>query len=184
MSSNDAYENYPGWRVANKPYIIAAVLAIIMFMLIAPITQKGDDMSPTIDEGNVVILKKDTFSENRGYPDYEDVVVFKVDYYETKTKGEHRVSRVIGLPGDTIEIKGGDVYRNNKKLEHKSYEKGKIKDDVAPIKVEKNKVYLICDDRSDSIDSRNVGVGTRSLKDIRGKALIVLWPFSNFGVIE
>lgn len=184
MSSNDTYEKYTNWRTSNKPYVIAAVAAIIVFMLVAPITQKGDGMAPTIGDGDIVVLKKDTFSENRGYPEYEDIIVFKTDYYESKTKNENRVSRVIGLPGDTIEVKDGDVYRNNKKLEHKSYEKGKIKEDQAPVKVSKNKVYILCDNRSESMDSRNEEVGVRSLKDVRGKALIVLWPFSNFGVVE
>lgn len=184
MSSNSTYERYTNWRTSNKPYVIAAVAAVIVFMLVAPITEKGDNMSPTVNKGDIVILKKDTFSENRGYPEYEDVLVYKVDYFESETKGENRVCRVIGLPGDTIEIKDGDVYRNDEKLKHKSYEKGQIEEDVAPTKIPKNKVFVLCDNRSDSIDSRNEEVGALSLKDVRGQALIVIWPFSNFGVVE
>ena len=184
MSSNSTYEKYTNWRASNKPYVLAAVAAIVVFMLIAPITEKGNGMSPTVDKGDVVILQKKTFSENRGLPEYEDVLVFKTDYYEGKTKGEHRVSRVIGLPGDTIEVKNGNVYRNGTRLKHKSYEKGDTTGDVAPVEVSGNKVYLLCDNRADSVDSRSAKVSDVPLRNVRGKALIVIWPFSNFGVVK
>ena len=184
MSSNKTYEKYTNWRASNKPYVLAAVAAIVVFMLVAPITEKGNGMSPTIDKGNVVIIQKKTYSENQGLPEYEDIVVLKTDYYDTKTRGEHRVSRIIGLPGDTIEVKDGDVYRNGKKLKHKSYEKGKTTGEVAPVEVGTNKVFLLCDNREDSVDSRNPQVGDISLRNVRGKTLIIIWPFSNSGVVK
>lgn len=184
MSSSSVYERYTSWNSSNRPYVLAIVAAIIVFILVAPITEKGNGMEPTVGKGNVVVLQKKTFSEKRGLPEYEDVVVFKADYSETKVKGEHRISRIMGLPGDTIEIKDGDVYRNNKKLKHKSYEKGKMTEDMAPVEVGKNKVFILCDNRGDSIDSSDEKVGPVAVRDIRGKALIVLWPFSNFGVVK
>lgn len=185
MSSNSAAQKYTNWRASNKPYVLAAVAAIIVFMLIAPIVQKGDSMSPTVGDGNVMILNKETYSEKRGLPEYGTVIVFKRDYYDKdKVGGENRVARVIGLPGDKIEISGGDVYRNDKKLAHESYEVGKTTGTVLPIEVPSGQIFILCDNRENSIDSRNDKVGTLSLKSIRGKALIVIWPFSNFGVVK
>lgn len=184
MSSNKTYDKYTNWRASNKPYVLAAVAAIIVFMIVAPITQKGTDMDPTVGKGSVVILHKTTYSENRGMPDYNDVLVFKKDFYEGETKGEHRLGRTIGLPGDTIEITEGEVYRNGKKLKHESYEKGATTGTVAATKVGKNEVFLLCDNRVDSVDSRNAEVGTLKLKDVRGKAIFIIWPFGNFGVIK
>lgn len=183
MSSN-AYEKYAGWNRSNRPYVLAAVAAIIVFMLVAPITEKGDNMSSTVEKGDVVILHKKTFSEKRGLPEYEDVIVFKTDFYDGDVKGQHRVSRVIGLPGDTIEIKGGNVYRNGEKLEHKNYEKGKTTGTVKPLEIGSGKVFVLNDNREGSVDSRNSDVGSLSLSNIRGKALIIIWPFGNLGVIE
>ncbi len=184
MSSNKTYDKYTNWRASNKPYVLAAVAAIIVFMLVAPMTEKGSSMSPTIGDGNVVIIQKKSFSENQGLPQYEDILAFKVDFYKGSKKNEHRFGRVIGLPGDIIEVKEGDVYRNDKILKHKSYEKGKTTGTVAPTKIGANKVFILCDNREDSIDSRNSEVGALILRDVRGKAILVIWPLSNFGVIK
>lgn len=182
--SSKTYDKYTNWRASNKPYVLAAVAAIIVFMLVAPMVEKGDSMSPTIEEGNVVIIQKKTYSENRGLPEYGDVLAFKTDFYEGKTKNEHRIGRVVGLNGDTIEIIEGAVYKNNKKLKSKSYEKGASKENMAPVKVGKNEVFILCDNRDDSVDSRNSQVGSIKLKSVRGKAILVIWPFSNFGVVK
>jgi signal peptidase I len=182
MSSNKA-EKYANWRASHRPYMLAAVAAIVMFVLIAPIIQDGDSMGKTAADGNVVILHKTTFSEKRGVPEYDDVVVFKEDFYKDNNKGAHVLGRVIGVSGDTIEIRDGDVYRNNKKLKHKSYEQGEITENLAPVEVGSGKVFILNDNRDNSIDSRNAEVGMLNLKGIRGKAVFVLWPFSNFGMI-
>ena len=53
-----------GWRQANAPYIIAATLAVIMFMLVAPEVNEGDAMSPTIRDGDSLVVSKTSYYRN------------------------------------------------------------------------------------------------------------------------
>jgi len=178
------FERFARFRASNKPYFMAVVAAVIVFMLVAPMTEKGNSMDPTVKKGDVVILQKKSYSENRGLPKYDDVLVFKVDFYEGEIRGEHRLGRVTGLPGDTIEINEGDVFRNGKKIKSEPFTKGETTGTVEPIEVGTNEVFVLCDNRETAIDSRNEDVGTLELKAVRGKAMLILFPFANFGSIK
>ena len=113
MSQNSQYQDQVSWRRKYRPYIVAGVLAFVLTMLVAPEINEGTAMEPTIKDGQVLIITKTSYSAKRGKPDLGQVVILDKtlapEVYE-----DNIISRVVGLPGDTIEIKDGKVYRNGK----------------------------------------------------------------------
>ena len=66
-----------GWSQANAPYIIAATLAVIMFMLVAPEVNESDAMSPTIRDGDFLVVSKTSYSAKRGVPERGQIVILE-----------------------------------------------------------------------------------------------------------
>lgn len=93
------------------------------------------------------------------------------------------VKRVIGIPGDEIDIKDGYVYLNGEMLDE-SYTKGYTysREINFPIKVEEDTLFVLGDNREVSRDGRNFGL--ININQVEGKAVFRLSPFSRFGVIE
>ena len=90
------------------------------------------------------------------------------------------IKRVVAVPGDTIEFKDGYVYVNGKKLDE-PYVKGVTNGPYTSIKVGENKVFVLGDNRSNSRDSREIGL--IDFDKIRGKAVFRVWPFSEVGSV-
>lgn len=94
------------------------------------------------------------------------------------------VKRVIGIPGDTIDIKDGYVYLNGNRLEE-NYVKGQTLERLGlsyPITIPENKVFILGDNREESLDSRDLGLA--SYDQIKGKVILRLLPISRFGKID
>lgn len=116
-------------------------------------------------------------------PQYSEVVVFKMP------KGESWVKRVIGLPGDTIDIIDGVVYRNGVVLDESSYlDTGVTSEPLVaepvdfPYTVPDDCYFLMGDNRFDSYDCRYLGAIDR--KSIYGKAWIKIYPFNQIGLLK
>ena len=87
------------------------------------------------------------------------------------------VKRVIGIPGDMIEIRGGRVYLNGKALNESAYWQGVIYGDLDPVIIDKNEVFVMGDNRNNSGDSRDLeNVGPIPYARIVGRAWSVVWP--------
>jgi signal peptidase I len=108
----------------KRPYMLAIVAAIIVFILVAPVRVHGDNMSPLLNDGDVVIILKSTYYDAR-LPAYGDVLCFKRSFApEDARTGDdggfdersYRFARVIGLPDDEIEMRADGIYRNDGKL--------------------------------------------------------------------
>lgn len=176
MSQN----NSGSWRARNKPYIYAVVFAILLTFFIAPEVIDDKSMSPEIDKGSVIIMTKQSYSAKRGAPDLGTVVVMEKNY-APKVSDDNIVARVVGKPKDTVEIKGGKLYRNGKeyKVKGANGDLGKS----MKVKVDEDSVFLLCDNRDCKTDSRNSKLGTVSMKEIKGDAKMIIWPFSDFGKV-
>jgi len=90
------------------------------------------------------------------------------------------IKRVVGVPGDTVEFKDGKVYVNGSIL-NETYAEGPTYGSEGKTKIEKNKVYVLGDNRLDSRDSREIGMV--DFDKIRGKAILRIWPFRHAGSI-
>ncbi len=154
--------------------LVVAAVAVLITTLFLPILQiSGDSMSPTLEHDEVVVLLK-TKKFERG-----DLIGF---YYQ----GKILLKRVIALPEDEVAIDvDGNVYINGELLEEPYVtDKGLGDCDLEfPYKVPGTGYFVLGDQRSNSVDSRNSVVGAIEREDIIGKVFIRVWPFSDFGFV-
>ena len=154
--------------------VVVAAIAVLVATLFLPILQiSGDSMSPTLGHDEIVILVK-TKEFNRG-----DLIGF---YYQ----GKILLKRVIALPDEEVAIDAeGNVYVNGEVLEEPYVtDKGLGDCDLEfPYKVPGTGYFVLGDQRSNSVDSRNSVVGCIPQEDIIGKVFIRVWPFSRFGFV-
>ena len=149
--------------------VTVAAIAVLIAVLLLPVLQiYGTSMSPTLNEGNIVISVKGSRFETG------DMVAF---YYNNKIL----VKRVIANPGQWVDLdKEGNVYVNNVKLDEpyikeKAYGETNIQ---LPYQVPDSRIFVMGDNRDVSIDSRNSSVGCVTDEQIVGKIVFRIWPFS------
>lgn len=155
--------------------ITVAAVAVLVATLWLPVLQiYGHSMSPTLIEGEIVVTVKNS--------DFKpgDVVAF---YYNNKIL----VKRVIGSPGDWIEIdEEGRVRVNQILLEEpyvQEYALGEC-DIEMPYQVPDGRIFVMGDNRATSVDSRSTTVGCISEEEIVGKIVFVVWPMEQFGLLN
>ena len=122
---NDRYAN-PAERQRKKwrPYRIAIVLAIIVFILLAPEVQTGHSMDPTISDGQVLVVTKSRYSAKRKAPEHDKLVILEKTLSLDAGADDNIIARVIAVPGDTVEVKNGKVLVNEKEYVTRSGIKG------------------------------------------------------------
>ena len=149
---------------------IVAAVAVLIATLFLPVLQiEGKSMEPTLHNGDVVLLAKTTRFE-RG------------DLCGFTWNNKLLIKRVIGLPGDWIEIDTeGNIYVNGKLLDE-PYVKQKALgecDIEFPYQVPQEQYFVVGDMRESSIDSRNSLIGCIPKDQIVGKVFFRIWPFEN-----
>ena len=157
--------------------ITVAAVAILIAVLFLPVLRiYGTSMSPTLHEGNIVLsVKGDSFETG-------DVIAF---YYNNNIL----VKRVITTSGNWVDItEDGEVYINNEHIdepyvppEEKAFGETNIK---LPYQVPESRIFVMGDNRSTSIDSRNTSVGCVAQEQIVGKIVFCIWPLENFGWVR
>ena len=104
--------------------------------------------------------------------------------YEEDT---YYIKRIIGMPGETVQIRDGYVYIDGKRLTSDVYGKEKIKDPqtaAEPVTLGDDEYFVMGDNRNHSMDSRDPGVGVLTRKDLIGRAWVRIYPFDKMGVIR
>ena len=134
-------------------------------------------MEPQIDEGENLLVEKTiliTDKFRRG-----DIVIFHFPLDPEKIF----IKRIIGVPGDIVEIKNGVVYVNGKRIDE-PYLRGDNRDfsSIPPIKVLPDTYFVLGDNRAISNDSRNWGLLPKNY--IIGKAIFSYWPPKKVGEIK
>lgn len=155
--------------------ITVAAVAVLVATLWLPVLEiYGSSMVPTLTDGQIVLsLKTDKLETGQ-------VVAF---YYNNKIL----VKRVIAQPGDWVNIDAeGNVYVNGAVLEEPYVsDKALGECDIGlPYQVPENRVFVMGDHRSTSIDSRNTAVGCITEDQIVGRLVLCLWPLDYFGTIQ
>ncbi len=141
----------------------------------------GDSMKPVLSNGDVVLVNRIIY--NATTPKRGDIIIFK-------PKGNENIhyytKRIIGLPGETVEIMENRIYIDGEKLEEE-YETTDI-DDVGivteKVKLAGDEYFVLGDNRASSEDSRNADVGNVKREYIYGKAWFVISPSQHFGRIQ
>ena len=138
-------------------------LVVLQFIQVAKV--HGSSMEPTYHEGNFLIVDKMYYKNHE--PQYNDVIV--IDYVDGENNSTLIIKRIIGLGGDHIEVKDNYLYRNGE-LVVEDYVKGDIQMEDFSIDVLENTVFVLGDNRNNSLDSRALGYFDLK-KDVIGKVV-------------
>lgn len=141
---------------------------------------RGESMYPALNDGDNLIVDK--ISYRFSDPKRFDVVVFPFQYQEDT----FYIKRIIGLPGETVQIYEGDIYINGKIL-NESYGNAKIENGglaSKAITLGEDEYFVLGDNRNNSADSREPSVGNISKSDIIGKAWMRIWPLNDIGFLK
>ena len=153
------------------PYlIIILVVLILRTFIVTPIIVSGESMVPTLDGGELMLLKK----YDTSYERFDIVVVNK------NVEGDNLIKRVIGLPGETIRYRNGNLYINDEIIED-TYAYGET-GNFREITLGNDEYFLMGDNREISLDSRSLGIIKN--KEIEGTVGIVLYPFNKLGSVK
>ena len=177
------YKKPPKYKAYIKSLIIW-VIEIILVILFAYLiieyavektTMMGISMNTTLNDGDKIIINKVAYLKKD--PKRYDVIVFN---QSKNGHGYYNIKRVIGLPGETIEILNGYIYINGEKLEEEIEVEpmniaGLAKEELT---LEENEFFVLGDNRNSSEDSRFANIGIIVKSDIIGKAWLRLSPFS------
>lgn len=160
--------------------IAFAIFAVVYIFIASPHEVIGKSMEPNFYEGEFLLADKITYKFRE--PRRGEVVIFQFD------DTHDYIKRVIGLPGDTVEIKDGDVYLNEEILIESEYLKNSVRTSngnfMTPGRKEvvpEGYMFAMGDNRSHSSDSRNFGMIKED--SIKGRAIVRYWPFDSFTMI-
>lgn len=152
------------------------LLTVVIFVLVNTITGRfridGSSMEPSLHDGEYVIVNRIVYRLQA--PQRGDVVVFQRD-----GKREF-IKRIIGLPGEMVEVKSGRVIVNGVAIAE-PYIAQPSAYLMEPRKIGPNEYFVLGDNRNNSSDSHNWG--TISLDAIDGKAWVTYWPPRNWGIV-
>ena len=162
--------------------LLAVAVAAGILAFIRPTIVNGVSMEPTLHSGDYMIVARQAYIKEG--PERGDIVIFQSDLPNDEGDGDKLlIKRVIGLPGDVLEIKDDQVYINGE-----AYHEDYLKDGYTPIidtpaegeayTVPEDSYFCMGDNRAGSTDSRcdDVGVVTSDL--IKGKVIVRLFPFN------
>jgi signal peptidase I len=160
----------------GQSLLLGLVLALVLQTFIQPTIVYGQSMEPNLHDNERVILDK--VSYRIGLPARGDIVVFPVE-------GEPLplIKRVIGLPGETVEVRNGQVLVDGVAL-HEPYASGPTAGNTPLMRVPDDSVFVMGDNRAwgGSLDSRRLGP-IRLIKLI-GRATLAYWPPTNVGILR
>ena len=168
-----------GWLL----YIL--IIIGLTYLIITFVGQRtrvsGSSMETTLSNGDNLIVDKLTyhFKEPKRY----DIIVFPYKYEENT----YYIKRIIGLPGETVQVIDGYTYINVEQLAGDIYgaevmESAGIA--AEPITLGEDEYFVLGDNRNHSSDSRDPSVGILKRKDLMGRAWIRIYPFDKMGVIK
>lgn len=160
-----------------------AVLFFLVFLINTFVGQRtyvsGHSMEPTLGDGDNLIIDKLSyrFRDPRRY----DIIVFPYEFEENV----YYIKRIIGLPGETVQIIDGYVYIDGKKLDEHYGAEVMLDAGIAeePVTLGKEEYFVLGDNRNHSSDSRKPNVGILNRDDLIGRAWVRIWPLNRIGVI-
>ncbi len=196
-------ERQSGGRSLVRNIVETGLLAILVFLAVRVSFQNfrvdGTSMSPTLADGEFLLVNKLVYAEVNmdklskflpfvnaeedemrfvfHGPHRGDIVVLR----DPRRPEQDLIKRVVGLPGETVEILNGKVYINGFLLKE-PYIQTRWNDSRPRIPIPEDHYYVLGDNRNNSLDSRSPQVGLIPKSLILGKALLTYWPFEQFGL--
>lgn len=162
--------------------VLVALLAIVLILqVVRPTVVFEHSMEDTLMPRDYVFLFQQAYTFNE--VQIGDIVVCESTLLDERGVPKNLIKRVIGLPGDKIEIKDDAVYRNEERLDEPYTKDGYTSGNVGPLIVPANSYFLLGDNRQVSKDSRSAAIGCVLENKIKGKVFFRLFPISNIGRI-
>ncbi|MCC6167703.1 MAG: signal peptidase I [Caldilineaceae bacterium] len=168
------------WMLLRE-LVETVVLSLVIFLLIRQVVQnyriESHSMEPNFYEGQFILVNK--LAYKLGAPERGDVLVF----HNPRNEDEDYIKRVIGLPGDTVQLQDQTVLINGEPVQE-PYLQNRIPMGTVfgPVVVEPNHLFVMGDNRPNSEDSRSFGQLSEDL--IVGQAWLRVWPVSEFGLVS
>ena len=164
--------------------VYVGIVLAITFLIITFVGQRthvsGESMENTLDDGDQLIVDKLTYRFHD--PERFDIIVFPFRYKDNT----YYTKRIIGLPGETVQIVDGEIYINGELLEE-SYGREVMQDAglaAEPITLGDDEYFVLGDNRNYSSDSRDPSVALIHRKEIIGRAWLRIWPLNSFGILK
>ena len=177
-----SYEKFCAGVYSFLSTVIGCTLCIFAVFLIGIRIAEvdGNSMYPGLVSGDKIIISGIFYT-----PDYGDIVAIG----RADSDNNSFIKRIVGLPGDEIDINfdthivtvNGDVVPETYKVHAALSEKGDL---TYPVTVPENCVFVLGDNRDDSLDSRFSEIGFIKLDEIAGKAIYRIYPFGNFNIYK
>ena len=152
-------------------FVAAAAMAfVVRTFIFEPVRVDGSSMLNTLTDSEFMIATK--FDYLLGDPERFDIVICN---YPNTSDGMYRVKRVIGMPGETMELRAGELYINGQHMEQ-NFDMTPNETYFGPYTVPEGHYFVLGDNRNNSKDSRSVMVGPLSRDEIKGHVRAVVFP--------
>lgn len=178
LSAPQPQERRSNLKRALIDIVETIVIALLLFLVINTISARirvdGRSMEPTLKSGQFVLVNK--LAYKIGSPQYGDIIVF---HYPRNPDQEY-IKRVIGLPGDLVEIKAGQVFVNDQLIDEPYILNEPTYQDRVRVPV--NALFVLGDNRNNSSDSHTWGAVP--LESVVGKAILIYWPPQDWGILQ
>lgn len=168
-------EEIRDWVISIGAALIIAL--VIRTFVVELYLVSGPSMRPTLQNAERLVVNK--FIYNFRAPERGEILVFKYP----KDQSRDFIKRVIAVPGDTVEIKDGKVFVNQQ-LMNEPYILSKTRGDYPMTTIPEGHVFVMGDNRNNSEDSRFDDVGFVPYNLIKGKAMMVFWPFDEWKTLS
>lgn len=158
--------------------LVVAVLAVFLTEIFGEqVVMSGSSMKETIAGGDTVLV--DTMSYKVGTPERFDIILFEC------ADGTRSIKRIIGLPGETVQIVDGKVYIDGEVLESDSLSDIQVAGRASdPIVLDKDSYFVLGDNPSFSEDSRFENIGDVKRSSIIGKVWFCIYPLKDIGTLQ
>jgi signal peptidase I len=165
------------WELVKVALVALVIVLPIRYFLFQPFLVKGESMEPNFKNGDYLIV--DEISYRFRAPQRGEVIVLNFP----PNPSQRLIKRIVGLPGESLEIKGGKVSLCQESSCKIINESAYLPDSLATvgdinIKLSNNEYFVMGDNRPNSFDSRRFGILPKS--DIIGRVFLRAWPFNSF----
>jgi len=160
------------WIISLSAAVVFALF--LRFFVFEFVRVDGPSMQNTLWSDEIVLVEKVSYRFSQ--PQRFDIV-----FFNTQTEGT-LVKRVIGLPGDKVEIKNFKLYINDNEIEE-NYIKEPMDEDYGPVEVQADTLLCLGDNRNVSVDSRSEIIGPVPYNTILGRGVFIIWPLNRISAL-